>query len=180
MSTLIHSCYSSLKEAIQGTKAPPEIVKTLVLVDLFYYSFDGRVHAGQAVMHEALEDDLRQIFGSLLALRFPLAKVIPIVFYDWDDDASMADNNCSGFNYRLIKGTDRLSKHSLGTAFDINPAQNPYFARDGKVYPEGAVYDSEAPGTVTPQIVSLFKDKGWIWGGDWTVPVDYQHFEKPL
>jgi len=30
-------------------------------------------------------------------------------------------NNTSGFNYRKITGTDKLSTHSFGRAIDINP-----------------------------------------------------------
>jgi D-alanyl-D-alanine carboxypeptidase len=24
----------------------------------------------------------------------------------------------------------------------------------------------------------VFTDRGWQWGGDWTNPIDYQHFER--
>ena len=27
--------------------------------------------------------------------------------------------------------------------------------------------------------VRVFTDRGWRWGGAWTDPVDYQHFELP-
>ncbi|WP_196761560.1 M15 family metallopeptidase, partial [Mycobacterium avium] len=27
--------------------------------------------------------------------------------------------------------------------------------------------------------VRAFADSGWRWGGQWTAPVDYQHFERP-
>lgn len=40
---------------------------------------------------------------------------------------SMEDNNSSAFNYRPIEGTDRPSKHALGTAIDINTLYNPYY-----------------------------------------------------
>lgn len=38
----------------------------------------------------------------------------------------MLDNNTSCFNYRIVDGTDHLSKHALGCAIDINPFYNPY------------------------------------------------------
>ena len=180
---VIDSSFASLKEAIQNPKVPipKQVRRTLVLVTVYYYSFDGLVHQGQLVVHRALKREIEEIFRKLLTLRFPIKKVVPISLYDWDDDASMADNNSSAFNYRLILGTDRLSNHSFGLAVDLNPLQNPYFARDGKVYPQGAVHDPSVPGTIARDgpVVSLFKARGWTWGGDWTIPVDYQHFEKP-
>ena len=27
--------------------------------------------------------------------------------------------------------------------------------------------------------VRAFTDRGWVWGGSWHNPIDYQHFEKP-
>ena len=27
--------------------------------------------------------------------------------------------------------------------------------------------------------VHVFTDRGWRWGGYWTTPIDYQHFERP-
>ena len=117
-----------------------------------------------------------------MGLGFPIHKVMPVVAYGWDDEASMANNNSSAFNYRVIMGTERLSNHSFGNAIDINPLQNPYFARNNRVYPAHARYQMEKPGTLVRHgaAVELFKSKGWLWGGDWTVPLDYQHFERPL
>jgi hypothetical protein len=91
----------------------------------------------------------------------------------------MLDNNTSGFNYRVVKGTTRLSKHSFGRAIDINPWLNPEIINQ-EVLPEGAVYDTQKEGTIAGSsfIVKLFKEKGWEWGGDWVNYKDYQHFQK--
>ena len=101
---------------------------------------------------------------------------------------SCDDNNSSGFNYRFVMGTDRMSKHAMGLAFDINPVQNIYIKYDEKMnevfrFPKGAVYNKNAIGTLTidHSLVSLMKSLGWGWGGDWKPEsgrVDYQHFEK--
>lgn len=177
-SLIVDSDFMSLHDAVRGLEFPEEIRETLALVTVPYASFDGCLHEGQIVMHRDLVEDVQELFESFIRIGFLIYQAAPIAAYGWDDDASMAANNSSAFNYRLILGTDRLSNHSFGRALDLNPAQNPYFARDGRVYPAGATHDPAVPGTVTPEVVALFKEKGWMWGGDWTVPVDYQHFEK--
>ena len=92
----------------------------------------------------------------------------------------MAKNNTSAFNYRVVSGTNRLSKHSSGRAIDINPFQNPFLSKSKRITPIGAKYNKKAAGTLysTHEIVTILKNKGWKWGGDWTSIKDWQHFEK--
>ena len=113
--------------------------------------------------------------------RFPIAGVVPIVRYGWSDEASMAADNSSAFNYRTIAGTDRLSRHALGRAVDINPRENPAVYPDGRIAPAGAVYRPGSPGTFTDDhpVVCAFREKGWHWGGHFDHMRDYHHFEKP-
>lgn len=175
------SGFASLREALEGIEVPREIRNTLVLSTVSYLSFDGLIHSGQLVIHQELESEVKAIFAELRSIEFPIEKVIPIGAYGWDDEASMADNNSSAFNYRFILGTTRLSNHSFGRALDLNPMLNPYNARDGKVHPPGATHNPAVPGTLFKgsEAVRIFTERGWIWGGNWTVPVDYQHLEKP-
>ena len=172
--------YSSLEEALAGLEIPSDIRETLVLIDIKHLSFDGSIRNGQLVLHQDLAQETKAIFDFLTECRFPIQKVIPIVAYGWDDEASMQDNNTSAFNYRQIVATNTLSSHSFGRAIDINPLQNPYFARDGKVYPEGSVYDPAVIGTITKdaEAVRLFKGYGWEWLGEREQNPDYQHFQK--
>jgi len=176
---VIDSNYASLAEATRDTMAPREVLESLVLIDVIYVSFDNLLHRGQIVMHRDLESDVKDIFSALLAMRFPIESIVPIIAYDWDDERSMAENNSSGFNYRPILGTDTPSNHSFGRALDLNPALNPYYAH-GNVYPANAAYDPAAPGTIIKDeaVVMLFEQKGWTWGGNWSDPIDYQHFQK--
>ena len=169
----------TLDEALRGKEFPREIRETLALVEVPYISFAGARQQGHLVIHESLAEEVREIFASLTEQRFPIAKVVPISEYDWDDEASMADNNSSAFNYRNIANSDQLSKHSFGRALDINPLFNPYVRQDGVVAPHGATYDPGRPGTITEDIARLFTDRGWTWGGAWTNRKDWQHFEKP-
>jgi len=115
----------SFAEAISGTTAPPDVLGNLSLVDVEYVSFDGRLHRGQLLLHRTLASEVKQLFCFIKEIRFPIGKVIPIVHYGWSDEASMADNNTSSFNYRFIASSPRLSLHAFGLAIDINPRQNP-------------------------------------------------------
>jgi len=170
----------SFSEAIEGTTAPEEIVDSLSLADVLYYSFDGKRHQGQIVVNSALEDDVYEIFALMEKLKFPVGRVIPIVAYRWDDQTSMADNNSSSFNFRVIEGTTKLSLHSFGRALDINPVQNPVIYPTGVIAPEGVKYVSSAAGAFTAAnpIVQEFIKRGWHWGGNFEQPKDYHHFEK--
>lgn len=168
--------------------APAEIKKKQQIVDVLYYSFDGKVHKGQIVIDRRLVSDIQEVFRAALKIKFPIKSVIPIShprFYkngEWNGDGqSMFANNTSGFNYRKATGKKTLSMHSYGYAIDINPVQNPYIKRR-RVLPPGAKYDVSMPGTLTRNcpVVQTFLRLGWTWGGDWKSLKDYQHFEKVL
>jgi len=178
--TIIDSSMS-FSDAIEGTNAPPEIIDLLSIVDVCYYSFDGRKHQGQIIVNQELEDDVYEIFNFIEKTLFPVGKVVPIVAYQWDDYSSMADNNSSSFNFRVIEGTTKLSMHSLGKAIDINPVQNPVIYPNGIIAPEGSKYLPKERGTLIADhpVVKEFLNQGWHWGGNFEQPKDYHHFEKP-
>src|ERR1035437_3216863 len=111
----------SLQQALVGTKAPQKIIDSLTMVNVDYYSFDKRIHRGQIVINKVVEADVKKLFYEAKKIKFPINKMIPIVRYNWSDDASMNDNNTSSFNYRLVARTTRISNHSFGRAIDINP-----------------------------------------------------------
>ncbi|MCG6538404.1 MAG: M15 family metallopeptidase [Syntrophales bacterium LBB04] len=172
----------TFEEAISGTLAPPEVIKKLSLLDVQYYSFDGKMHQGQLVVNRQLKSEIESVFKRIKELRFPVAKAIPIVHYDWSDDVSMEDNNTSSFNYRVVYGTQRLSLHAQGLAIDINPRQNPVIYEDGRSFPGGAVYAPSAEGAFSHDcpVLKEFSHRHWQWGGDFTSCKDYHHFEKSL
>lgn len=158
----------------------PKILNRMCVMSIDYISFDGLVHRGQLVVDHTLALEVREIFTEILAAGFPIAKMVPISRYHFDDECSMRNNNTSGFNYRHIEGTDRLSQHAHGRAIDINPLLNP-FVMDERVAPRGAQYCPEKSGTITPDsvVTQAFRQRGWGWGGEmWRDRVDYQHFEK--
>lgn len=170
----------TFEESIKGTKAPKEVIDSIVLLDIDYYSFDGKIHRGQILVNKALAEDTKYIFGLMLKNKMPINKMIPIVKYNWDDDKSMEDNNTSAFNYRFVAGTKRLSNHALGRALDINPQLNPVYYKDGKMSPPNGKRDTSKNYTFTEDhfVVKELKKRGWRWGGDWTSLKDYHHFDK--
>lgn len=171
----------TLDKALEGIVIPQDIKNTLVLLDIDHVSINGLLQKGQLIVHHKVANELQNIFKELLKIQFPIEKMIPVSYYNWSDDASMADNNTSAFNYRFIYGTDRLSNHSYGLALDINPFLNPYHAPDGKVFPYKAKYNPDIAGTLkeNEEVVMIFKMHGWEWGGAWEHK-DWQHFQKIL
>lgn len=175
----------SLSEALRK-ESPAEFKERQKLIDVLYYSFDGKIHKGQLVIDKRLVEDIEQVFRAALENKFPIASVIPIShnrFYkdgEWNEDnLSMLSNNTSAFNYRLVTGGKSLSKHAYGFAIDINPLQNPYIKGDVTL-PHDAVYAPQESGTLTRDcpVVKTFLSLGWTWGGDWKSLKDYMHFEK--
>ncbi len=183
----------SLQEALAqnpGQPCPEEILKSLGLMDVSYIGFDGKLHEGQIVVATKVVPDVEAFFRHALEMNFPIAKVIPVSSpkYKWNSNRILENNVSSGFDYRPVAGTDRLSLHSYGLAFDINPVQNPYirFEKGKKIVaPTGAIWNPDAPGTLYGEhpLVHLMEGFGWEWGGHWTKEsgrTDYQHFQKYL
>lgn len=159
-------------------------------VHIIHYDFDGNLAEGELICHNSIAEDLVEIFYDLYASEYQIEKVTLIENYNGDDTASMADNNTSCFNYRVVDGTKSLSKHALGLAIDINPLYNPYIRYDKKggqtVSPvEGEAYADRTvsfPYKIDPDDLSyrLFTEHGFTWGGNWNSSKDYQHFQKAL
>jgi poly-gamma-glutamate synthesis protein (capsule biosynthesis protein) len=177
MSDTITRSLMSFDEAVAGKEIPREILESLTLLTIPHLSFDGDVRTGQLLINREHEVEIKKIFAALIHIGFPIAQMVPVSAYGWDDDASMAANNCYAFDLRMKTGKDEPSEHAFG-ALDLNPMQNPFIGR-GLHCPPGAAYDPTVPGTVTIEIASIFKSYGWVWGGEWVTIKDYQHFEKP-
>lgn len=169
----------TFEDATRGTTAPAEVLAQLTLLEVPFYGFDDHEHTGWLVVHRNLEREIATIFHHLTQMQFPIEKITPIVAYGWDDEKSMADNNTSCFNYRLISGTTTPSRHGLGRAIDINPRINPYFGRLG-TEPKGATYDPATKGAIVPGniVTKIFATYDWEWLGRRVEYPDYQHFQK--
>ena len=163
-------------------RCPP--FDSLRLLTVSHWDFAGHVGTGQLVVAADLADDLLAIFQRLFEMEFPIERMEPVDAFGGDDNASMAANNTSAFNFRNVAGTDVLSHHALGVAIDINPLLNPMVIGGDVHPPSGAPYVERAP--VRPgmivrpgPVVDLFAAHGWDWGGDWSHMKDYHHFFKP-
>lgn len=172
--------------------APDGILRAQEACDVAYIDFDGNEREGTIVAHQLVIDDIRALFVYMKEMSFPIAHIVPVSHPSirWDDDVSVSLNNTSGFNYRTIAGTNRLSWHARGLAIDINPLQNPFirFDENGiEIFraPKEGAYDVAAHGTLYTMhpVVHFLKQRDWEWGGDWDINsgrIDYQHFEKHL
>ena len=159
----------------------PLEVESLRAVDLSHFGYDGEVHTGRLVVANEVAADIVEIFGRLFKARFPIERMEPVDVYDGDDDLSMAANNTSAFNCRPVTGGSSWSEHSYGSAIDVNPLVNPYVIGATVLPPEGNAYadrNLDAPGMIHDGdvVVETFAAHGWIWGGTWSSPKDYQHF----
>ena len=155
---------------------------------LLHKDLDGKTHEGEMVVNKYVADDVLEIFMELYDADYPIEKIRLVDEYDADDEASMEDNNSSSFNFRFISHTNKVSKHGLGMAVDVNTLYNPYTkVVEGERIIEpitGEPYlDREAdfPYKIDHDDLcyKLFTEHGFEWGGDWTDRKDYQHFEIP-
>ena len=153
---------------------------------LLHKDLDGNTRIGELVVNKSIAGKVKKLFFELYEKDYPIEKMVLIDEYDADDNNSMSDNNTSSFNFRVIEGTKKLSKHSLGLAIDINPRYNPYIhTLNGKVVcspKNGEDYvdrSKDFPYKIDTNDLAyrLFTEAGFEWGGAWNSSKDYQHFQ---
>jgi len=155
----------------------------LTYLTVTHANFEDESVIGHLIVAAELGEEVLDIFREIYEYRFPIYSIRLIDYYDACDQQSMAANNSHAFNFRYIAGTTRISNHGWGRAIDINPIQNPYI-RGYTIWPyAGAVYLDRSyvrPGMIVPGdvVYTAFTSRGWIWGGHWTLPVDFHHFER--
>jgi len=161
-------------------------LEDLRYVTVCYYGFDKVPHKGELIVNKSIAEKVSVIFQELYDVKYPIEKICLVDNYNGDDNASMADNNSSCFNYRTIDGTTKLSNHSKGLAIDINPLYNPYIRSvNGKtcILPESGTEYADRNLNCIYMIkkgdtcYNAFIRHGFSWGGEWTSSKDYQHFE---
>ena len=160
-------------------------------VKVKYYNYKGKEKTGELIVNKTIVKDVVAIFYELYNIKYPIKQIKLVDEYGADDNESMAADNTSCFNYRVIAGSkSALSMHALGLAIDVNPKVNPcvggahgivpangkiYSERDGKKckgkYSEYMIHKND-------RVYKIFKKYGFSWGGDWKNMKDYQHFYK--
>ena len=184
-SSAIFPLSSSQQEAMRGVSwhedLPGPALSELCSLRIPFIDFAGQTQLGTLITRDNLSEELAEVFAQLRRIAFPISSIRPMVDFGGDDGLSMVANNSSCFNSRRIRGTTRISLHALGAAVDINPVQNPV-VRDGEIRPdEGRKFCKRlhpCPGMIVDgsEIISIFAEAGWKWGGHWNNPVDYHHF----
>ena len=159
---------------------------------LLHYNFDHQIQVGELIVSAELDVEFLEIFLELFVQEYEIQSMYLVDNY-WTgdaittDDASIAANNTSAFSYRIVPMSGNLSRHAYGKAIDINPRQNPYVEYyNGVPYWEDEnadLYIDRSSGldhmiTHDDECFRAFDQRGYIWGGDWWFPLDYQHFEK--
>ena len=174
----------------EGCIVPMEDLRYLLVL---HKDKDGNPHQGEMVVHKRIAEDVLEIFEKLYDADYPIERMVLPDNYMAEDEIMMRDNNSSSFNFRFISHTNKISKHGLGMAVDINTLYNPYH----KIVKneDGTEKEVIEPATGKPYLnrsknfdykiekgdlcYRLFTEKGFEWGGDWPDLKDYQHFELP-
>ncbi|HLL23639.1 MAG TPA: M15 family metallopeptidase, partial [Kofleriaceae bacterium] len=152
----------------------------LAYVRVSHVTFEGAVAEGELVVARDLAAGAVELFRRLYQLGFPIRGMRLVDDFAASDDRSMAADNASAFNFRVIAGTSTLSQHALGRAIDINPVENPW-RRPGRIDPPaGAAFADRAqirPGMIVRPgpVVAVFDELRWEWGGDWRHASDDHH-----
>lgn len=78
------------------------------------------------------------------------------------------------FNWRNIRGTNRLSMHSFGATIDINVSYSNYWRWSARKLDDDGLlpYQNRIP----YELVAIFEQYGFVWGGKW-YHYDTMHFE---
>lgn len=163
-------------------------------IKILHYNFEHQVQVGEMIVNVAVCEDVINIFKELYEAEYEIQSMYLVDNY-WQGDGTATDtasievNNTSGFNYREVTGGKSLSNHAYGCAIDINPQQNPYVWKSGGrlrwSHENAAPYIDRSCGD--PHVIvkddicySVFEKYGFAWGGEWSNPIDYQHFEKKI
>ncbi len=164
-------------------------LSSLRYLRVLHRNVEGKTQLGEIICSQTIATDLLHIFRKLYEAGYKIERITLIDNYNADDETSMRANNTSCFNFRVVSGTTKLSKHAQGLAIDINPLYNPYIhLNNGKVEPTtGKPYahnranlrNAKVPIIDTHDLCyRLFIQHGFRWGGSWRTVKDYQHFEK--
>ena len=190
----IHTINSDIKKRIYGKswkEGCPVPISNLRYLKIPYKNFYGQRRVGEMIVNKDVANEVIDIFERLYKHNYPIRQMKLVSDFGADDWRSIEADNTSAFNCRPVTGGKKWSNHSYGRAIDINPLENPYISRSGKIAHKLSLqYRNRLRHGNTPQqralilkndyIVKLFHSKGWRWGGDWHSVKDYQHFDKPI
>ncbi|WP_394832471.1 M15 family metallopeptidase [Pendulispora rubella] len=162
----------------------PVPMEDLRAIDMTYWGFDAKPHAGRLIVHHEVSAAVVRVFKSMYSARFPIRRMEPIDKYGGSDEAAMEADNTSGFNCRPVTGGTAWSNHSYGRAIDINTVENPYIKGEIVLPAAGVPFVDRTnvrPGMILEgdAVTRAFDAEGFTWGARWKTRQDYQHFEIP-
>ncbi len=157
----------------------PTPVDRLAYAQVSFVGFDGRFHTGEFIADADHVETLVAVFAQLHEIRFPIEQMEVTTREAVTAHPTGDGNNTSSYVCRRITGSTSWSRHAVGGAIDLNPFHNPYVKGD-VVLPElASAYldrDNVRPGMITAEVVAIFNDIGWGWGGEWRSIKDWMHF----
>lgn len=157
----------------------PVAADEIAYATVSFLGFDGRFHTGEFITRVGHVEALVGVFASLHEMRFPIEQMQVTTQEAVDAHPTGDSNNTSSFVCRPAVNSASWSRHALGGAIDINPFHNPY-VKGGLVIPELATAYLDRTdlrvGMVTPEVIELFANIGWGWGGNWNSASDWMHF----
>ena len=155
----------------------------LVHIQVPYWGFDHKSHAGILVVNKNIKTQIQEIFQKIYEIKFPIEKIKPLEDYNNNEEKAMEDNDTFGYHCKkMTSNPNRFSKHAYGLAIDINPVLNPYISHTKFLPKNGGIYTDRnlnKPGMITKDspIYKIFTENNWKWGGNWKAFKDYHHFE---
>lgn len=154
------------KDMPDGFKSESQASRNMVTFDVPVWKMtsSGRKYSAvwSITIHEKLAASVRCIFSDiyLLDIRFPF-------------------NYLKGFMYRKVGGSGLMSSplmsaHAFGSAIDINywDPDNDYYLGKGN-----DLRDKSNPYCIPDEVIDIFADYGWFWGGNFDICADTMHFQ---
>lgn len=122
----------------------------------FVIRYEGTPVKAGVLIHKKCSESLARVFENIWEASGQNQDVID----EWG-----VSSFGGSYNFRLMRGSSRLSMHSWGCAIDLDPDRN-------------AFHDTTPNFSRIPQVVDAFEKEGWTWGGRWSGrSCDGMHFQ---
>ena len=171
-------------------KGCPVNISDLRYIRVKHHNFYRSEKMGEIIVHKDVAKEVVNIFRELYEIGYPIRQMRLISDFLGNDWKSIEADNTSAFNCRKTSTkSGKWSKHAYGKAIDINPIENPFVSKIGRIshvesykYKKRVhtnnAYTDKAMVLKNDKAVKIFKKYGWQWGGSFYPYKDYQHFYK--
>jgi hypothetical protein len=171
-------------------KGCPVSTSDLRYIRVKHHNFYRSEKMGELIVHKDVAEEIVNIFRELYDIGYPIRQMRLISDFMGNDWRSIEADNTSAFNCRKTSTkSGKWSKHAYGKAIDINPIENPFVSKHGRIahieshrykkrVHKSSSFADRAMLIKNDKAVRIFKKYGWKWGGDFKSYKDYQHFAK--